>query len=68
MSTLSTLWALLTSLPEIIRLVRAIELALKEAEVDRKVKDDVKAIHEAFTTKDAKKLNDIFNPSAPSGT
>lgn len=57
-----TLWNLLKLLPEIIALFREIEKAAKAAEVERKTKDDLKAIHEAFATNDPTKLNHIFNP------
>lgn len=42
-------------------LYRAIKKYLDEVEADRKVKDDVQKITEAFNTKDATKLNAIFN-------
>lgn len=52
----------LAALPELIRLVRDIETAIKKEESDRKVKNDVKAIREAFKNQDAQALNRIFNP------
>lgn len=56
-----TFWNLIKALPEIIQLLNALQKAVDEAETDRKVKDDLKAIHEAFTTKDAAKLNALFS-------
>lgn len=53
----------LAALPELIRLVRDIETAIKKEESDRKVKNDVKAIREAFKNQDAQALNRIFNPN-----
>jgi len=53
----------LAALPELIRLVRDIETAIKKEESDRKVKNDVKAIREAFKNQDAQALNRIFNPT-----
>lgn len=57
-----TIWKLLTLLPEIIQLLRAIEKANQEAQTERKVKDDLKSIHEAFSANDSSKLDHIFNP------
>lgn len=58
---MSTFWALLLSLPDLFKLVKVLELAAKEAETNRKVKDDIKTIHQAFEQKDAQKLNDLFS-------
>ena len=52
----------LTALPELIKLVRDIQAAIKKEESDRKVKHDVKAIREAYKNQDAKALNRVFNP------
>ena len=60
--TLSTFLLLIQSLPDIIKLLGVLDKAAKEAETDRKVKDDVKKIHEAFSAKDPAMLNHIFNP------
>ena len=61
---MKTLAALIVSLPEILRLIKQIEKIIKEHKTEKKVKDDLKKINEAFEKKDAKLLNDIFN-SAP---
>jgi hypothetical protein len=46
-------------------LYKAIKKYLDEVEAERKVKDDVQKITEAFNAKDASKLNDIFNNRLP---
>jgi hypothetical protein len=48
-------------LPEIIALLNSIQKAIDQAETDRKVSDDLKAIKAAFDSKDASALNHIFN-------
>lgn len=58
--SLSTIWTFFSCLPELINLIRALELAAKEAETKRKVKTDVKTIHEAFSSNDPAKLNALF--------
>lgn len=55
------LWALLLALPELLELIRAIQKANQEVKTDKKIKDDLRKISEAFKDKDAKKLNDVFN-------
>jgi len=54
-------WALLVSLPEILKLIENIQKANKERKIQKKVNDDIKKINEAFEQKDADKLNEIFN-------
>jgi len=58
---MKTLWAFMTALPELIRLIKNIERRVAKVKEDKKVNEDLKAINEAFETKDAAKLNDIFN-------
>jgi hypothetical protein len=60
--------SLLKYIPDLIALVKAIRKAIDEAETDRKVKDDLKAITEAFNAKDSNYLNHIFNDSLPDET
>lgn len=55
----------LAALPELIKLVRDIQAAIKKEESDRKVKNDIQAIREAYKTGDAEKLNAVFNPVDP---
>lgn len=58
-----TLWELVKALPEIIKLIQAIQKAIAQADADRKVADDIKAIHQAFGAKDATQLNTLFTGS-----
>lgn len=60
---MNLLWQLLAALPEILKLLEAIQKNQQEQEIERKVKDDVKVIHEAMLSKDSKKLNDLFKSS-----
>ena len=55
------LFILINSLPEVLGLIKALQEAADQAEKDRKVKDDIKTIHEAFTSNDPKKLQHLFN-------
>lgn len=59
MSALITLFKLL---PEVLALIKAIEKAIKVAESERKIRDDLNAIRKAFDDKDSKALDHIFNP------
>lgn len=54
-------WALFKSLPDFIALLKMMADAIERAEVDQKVKDDAKKIHEAFSEKDPAKLRALFN-------
>ena len=49
------------ALPALVELIRELQKAQIENEVKKKVADDVKTINEAFKTKDADKLNALFN-------
>lgn len=55
-----TFWNFLKCLPELVALFKTLEAAAKEAETKRKVAEDLKTIHDAFTSKDSSKLNDLF--------
>lgn len=56
--------AILSSLPEILKLVSTIQKMIdeekKENNVQRKLKDDVETIHEAFISNDPDKLRRLF--------
>lgn len=57
-----SLWVtLFQALPEILKLLQAMQKHIDEAEGDRKVKEDLKKIREAFSEKDPAKLNALFN-------
>lgn len=61
MSVLKILWAFLTCLPEIIRMLREIQAQVEEAQTQAKVKESVKEITSAFKEKDADRLRKLFN-------
>lgn len=54
-------WELVKALPEIIALLKAIQKGIDEVKTERKISDDVKALHEAFSAKDADRIRAIFN-------
>lgn len=60
MSTPRALWELLRSLPLIIEILKSIQKAIDEAQLERKVSDDLKVVHNAFSERDASKLNALF--------
>lgn len=58
---MSSWWVVVRLLPELVQLLRAIDEAIKKSEDDRKIKDDVLLIKEAFKTNDPTKLNALFS-------
>jgi hypothetical protein len=52
---------LMQALPDLIKLLQVLQNRIDEAEVERRVQDDVKSIHQAFADKDPAKLNALFN-------
>lgn len=60
MTFLQTLWNLVAVLPDLFKLLRVLQERINAAELDRKVSDDVKTIHEAFNAKDPEKLRALF--------
>lgn len=63
---LKLIYLFLTSLPDLIKLLQAVEKGIKQGEVDRKVKDDLKVLHQAFAEKDGAKLTALFSGADPS--
>jgi hypothetical protein len=61
---LSNFWLFLQVLPELLKLFQLLQKRIEEVETDRKVKDDVKKIHEAFATNDASKLDELFKQTS----
>jgi hypothetical protein len=59
--TIGLLWEFVKALPEIISLLQVIDKNIKVAETDRKVSDDIKSIHKAFSEKDPTKLDHLFD-------
>ncbi len=57
---MNQIWALIDALVELVKLYKILKKRIDEANIDRKVADDIKTIHEAFDTKDAEKLNALF--------
>lgn len=57
-------WQLLLALPELIRLIGELERNIKKQESDRKIKNDIKTIHDAFKEQDPEKLNNLLNPKS----
>jgi hypothetical protein len=55
------LLALIAALPEIIEMIKHLQRLNDQAEADRKVKDDIRAINKAFEDKDADALIRIFH-------
>lgn len=51
----------IAALPDLIKLLQAVQKRIDESGVERKVADDIKTIHEAFDAKDPNKLNMLFN-------
>jgi hypothetical protein len=61
---IKALCSLVLALPDILRLLQTIEAAIQRERAERKLKDDIKAINDAFASRDAGKLNHIFNSDA----
>ena len=57
---MSELAALLKLLPILLGLVKSLQKAIDEAQTDRKVADDLKAIQEAIDRKDPDAIKHIF--------
>lgn len=58
---MSIVWTFITAIPDLIRLLSALEKAAKAAETERKVSADLKALTGAVNAKDASAINHIFN-------
>ena len=58
---IKVLIALVHALPQILELVKLIQEQQKKSEENRKVKEDIEKINQAFKDQDAKALNEIFN-------
>lgn len=61
MNLLNALYALIIALPEILRLLKEIEKRHQDELKNKKIKEDLKKIEEAFKDRDADKLRDVFN-------
>jgi hypothetical protein len=61
MGTFGLLITILKHLPELLRIIELIEKRTNEIKAERKVKDDLEAIEQAFKNNDAEALNRLFN-------
>ena len=52
--------SILASIPDLIKIYAAVKKRIDQSEQDRKVKDDLIKIQEAFNDKDPSKLDHIF--------
>ncbi len=57
---LRVLYALIVVLPEVIKFIQAADERADEIALAEKVRHDFQIINQAFATKDAKALNDLF--------
>lgn len=62
---LKALFSLIVSLPDLLKLLKTIDDAIKENQTKGKVKDAVKEIHSALASGDAEKLNSVFANRGP---
>lgn len=53
--------SLIVALPEIIKLIKNIQKQIEQQKTEKKVKDDLKRINQAFEVGNAQLLNDVFN-------
>lgn len=58
---MTLLIAFIKALPEIIQLLKFLQAKIEQAETDRKVRDDIKSIHQAFAAGDPEKLKHLFS-------
>ena len=58
---LKILWALLVALPDILKLIENLQKEAEKIETDRKVKQDIQIINNAFEKQDAEALRILFN-------
>lgn len=59
------IWLFLTAIPDLIKLLKAIEDAQKQAALNKKVTDDLKTLHQAFANKDAAAVTALFSGDGP---
>ncbi len=61
------LLALLSALPQIIKLIETIQKQQKLHAKNGKIKDDIEKINQAFESQDPEKLRSIFSSVVPDG-
>lgn len=57
------IWLFIQAIPDLIKLLQALDKIRVDSETDRKVTDDLKTLHQAFAGNDASKITDLFNKS-----
>ena len=62
---LSAFYALIGALPEVLKLIQILQDAAREEQVQRRLRDDIKTIHQAFSSGDASGLNRLFQSQTP---
>lgn len=62
---LKAIYSLIVSLPDILKLLKMLDDAMKENEIKGKVKNAVKEINEALASGDTEKLNNVFANRGP---
>ena len=55
------IWLFIAAIPDLLKLLDAIDQAQKQAALNRKVNDDLKVIHQAFKSKDASAITALFS-------
>lgn len=61
MKSVQLFWALLVALPDILKLIENLQKEAEKVETDRKVKQDIQIINQAFEKQDAEALRILFN-------
>lgn len=56
-------WLFLTAIPDLIKLLKAIEDAQKAAALNKKVTDDLKTLHQAIANNDPAAVTALFSGS-----
>ncbi len=62
---LNLLWIFIKAIPDLIKLLEALEKIRIEHETEGKVTDDLKTLHQAFAAKDAAKVTALFSGAPP---
>lgn len=55
------LWLFIRAIPDLIKLLQALDKLRIERETEGKVTDDLKTLHQAVAAKDASKVTALFN-------
>lgn len=58
---MTLIWSFITAIPDLIKLLSALQTAVQKAETERKVSADLKALTKAINEKDMSAVNHIFN-------